>query len=112
MNGQGGDGDMQKEYRISIRHLVEYVYRSGDLDNRFRAATSMSEGTRIHQEIQSTYEPDDEKEVFLRHHIEKEGILFTLEGRCDGILHRGEEVIIREIKSPCELVSIKPIGTF
>ena len=90
---------MQKEYRISIRHLVEYVYRGGDLDNRFRVATSMSEGTRIHQEIQSAYEPEDEKEVFLRHHIEKEGILFTLEGRCDGILHRGEEVIIQEIKS-------------
>ncbi|WP_455675542.1 helicase C-terminal domain-containing protein [Pradoshia sp.] len=97
---------MKKEYRISIRHLVEYVYRSGDLDNRFRVATSMSEGTRIHQEIQSAYEADDEKEVFLRHQMEEEGITFTLEGRCDGILHRGEEVIIQEIKSTSQDIEV------
>ncbi len=90
---------MEKEYRISIRHLVEYVYRSGDLDNRFRVATSMSEGTKIHQEIQSAYGPEDEKEVFLRHRIVQEGIGFVLEGRCDGLLRREGEVMIQEIKS-------------
>ncbi len=97
---------MEKEYRISIRHLVEYVYRSGNLDNRFRVASSMSEGTKIHQEIQSAYEAEDEKEVFLRHQMEEEGITFTLEGRCDGILHRGEEVIIQEIKSTSQDIEV------
>ena len=90
---------MLEEYHISIRHLVEYVYRSGNLDRRFRTSSSMIEGTRIHQAIQANYQESDEKEVPLNL-VKKYGdIFFEIEGRCDGILHRSDGTIIEEIKS-------------
>ena len=90
---------MLGKYHISIRHLVEYVFRSGDLDRRFRTASSMIEGTRIHQAVQANYQESDEKEVPLRLVKEYGDITFEIEGRCDGILHRPEGTIIEEIKS-------------
>lgn len=90
---------MLGEYHISIRQLVEYVFRSGDLDGRFRTASSMIEGTRIHQKRQAEYEENDEKEVPLNLIMEYRDILYEIEGRCDGILHRPEGTVIEEIKS-------------
>ncbi|NHM31077.1 ATP-dependent DNA helicase [Neobacillus terrae] len=87
-------------YHISVRPLVEYVFRSGSIDSRFQAPTSLSEGTRAHQKIQKTYNEGDQKEVPLKLSIEHGGFLFELEGRCDGLLF-GEKgnIIIDEIKS-------------
>ena len=90
---------MAGAYHISIRHLVEYVYRSGNLDRRFRTSGSMIEGTRIHQAIQANYQAGDEKEVPLNLLKEYGHISYEIEGRCDGILHRPEGTVIEEIKS-------------
>ena len=42
------------EIRISVRGLVEFLLRSGDIDNRRKvsAEDAMSEGSRIHRMIQ------------------------------------------------------------
>jgi len=40
------------EIRISVRDLVEFVYRSGDLDSRFAGMGKAIEGARLHQKIQ------------------------------------------------------------
>lgn len=48
------DGE-KKVIKISVRNLVEFVMRSGDLDNRRTAGaekTAMQEGSRIHRKIQ------------------------------------------------------------
>lgn len=43
-----------KQIRISVRNLVEFLLRSGDLDNRRGVApeNAMAEGGRIHRMIQ------------------------------------------------------------
>ncbi|KGX93757.1 DNA helicase [Pontibacillus halophilus JSM 076056 = DSM 19796] len=90
---------MTKQRTLSVRTLAEYAYRSGSIDTRFRTATTMQEGTRLHQKIQRTYEEHDEREAFVSISYPYEQLMFQIEGRCDGILRRGDAVIIDEIKS-------------
>ena len=88
-----------KEVHISVRTLVEYVFRSGSIDSRFRTAATMTEGTKAHQTIQKTYEEADQKEVFLKTVIEHNRLSFLIEGRCDGLLLTEDMPYIDEIKS-------------
>ncbi|WP_338786099.1 ATP-dependent DNA helicase [Metabacillus sp. FJAT-53654] len=90
---------MLPEIKLSVRTLVEYVFRSGSIDNSFRTATTLTEGTKAHKAIQSTYQETDQKEVFLKTEIEYEKMMFMIEGRCDGLLFRDDEILIDEIKS-------------
>ncbi|MEH7334424.1 ATP-dependent DNA helicase [Neobacillus drentensis] len=90
---------MKKDVQISVRTLVEYVYRSGSIDSRFRSQATLLDGTRIHQKIQKTYQEGDQKEVYLRIEIPFEDLSFIIDGRCDGLLFKKGEVIIDEIKS-------------
>ena len=85
--------------KTSVRNLIEFVMRSGDIDNRFRTKATLREGQRIHQKLQKEYGLYFMSEVSLRHEETIKGILFEVEGRADGIYHQGEEVLIDEIKS-------------
>jgi len=75
------------EIRISVRELVEFILRSGDIDNRRLGApeNAMQEGSRIHRMIQRLMGPDYASEVFLRYRYETERYILTIEGRADGI---------------------------
>ena len=46
------------EIRISVRALVEFILRSGDIDNRRRTSpdNAMAEGGRIHRMIRGGWE--------------------------------------------------------
>ncbi|WP_026576348.1 ATP-dependent DNA helicase [Bacillus sp. UNC438CL73TsuS30] len=90
---------MSYEVQISVRSLVEYVFSSGSIDNRFRSQATLMDGTRAHQKIQKTYQVGDQKEVYLSAEIPFDHLVFTIDGRCDGLLFRDDEVIIDEIKS-------------
>ncbi|WNB91269.1 ATP-dependent DNA helicase [Bacillus sp. NEB1478] len=90
---------MTQSIKISVRTLVEYVYRSGSIESGFRTATSLTEGTKAHQNIQKTYGELDAAEVFLQTQYEYEGINYNVEGRCDGLLFHDETFTIDEIKS-------------
>ncbi|WLD93852.1 ATP-dependent DNA helicase [Alkalihalobacillus sp. AL-G] len=90
---------MVSEVKISVRPLVEYVYRSGSIDNRFRTSSSLTEGTKVHQNVQKTYGEEDQKEVLLKTEIESESLRFLIEGRCDGLLITDNGYKIDEIKS-------------
>ncbi|MBW7475176.1 ATP-dependent DNA helicase [Paenibacillus oenotherae] len=84
---------------ISVRALVEYVYRSGDIEAGFRTSTTLTEGTKAHQRIQKQYNEQDEKEVYLSAEMDCGGLRFIIDGRCDGILMTEAGVTIDEIKS-------------
>ncbi len=88
--------------KISIRNLVEFVMRSGNIDNRRTApmeVEAMNEGSRIHRKIQSRMGPDYKAEVQLVHNIEYEGFTLRLEGRADGIItDKDGNITIDEIK--------------
>ncbi len=89
------------EIKISVRNLVEFVMRCGDIDNRITAQMSknaMAEGNRIHRKIQSSMGINYEAEVPLRLTKEYDEFIFTLEGRADGIITDDDGVTIDEIK--------------
>ena len=90
---------MTRQVKISVRNLVEYVLRSGDIDNRFQSMTRAVEGTLAHQKVQKTYGKDDLREVTLKHQVQIGDTIFVVEGRADGILLEDEAVIVDEIKS-------------
>ena len=60
--------EQKKQVRISVRALVEFVLRSGDIDNRRSGAAqkdAMAAGTRIHKKIQKRMGSDYHAEVPL-----------------------------------------------
>ncbi|MFC3747441.1 helicase C-terminal domain-containing protein [Paenibacillus sp. GCM10012306] len=94
---------MKHRISISVRTLVEYVFRSGSLEPGFRSAASMAEGTRIHQKIQKRYKEGDQKEVYLKTEIPYKELLLVVDGRCDGLLLSEEgSLVVEEIKSTGE----------
>ncbi|ULT54719.1 ATP-dependent DNA helicase [Neobacillus drentensis] len=90
---------MASDIHISVRTLVEHVFKSGSIDARFRSQTALLDGTRIHQKIQKNYQDGDLKEVLVSTEIEYDGLTFTIDGRCDGLLFHDDKIIIDEIKS-------------
>lgn len=98
---------MTNSIKISVRSLVEYVYRSGSIESGFKTATSLTEGTRIHQQVQKEYKENDQKEVYVSMDITYNDILYCIDGRCDGLLKEESTKVIDEIKSTSlELSSI------
>lgn len=85
--------------RLSVRELVEFVLRDGDLDHRRADPERMAEGSRIHRRIQREQGEQYEAEVPLSVSLEYEGIPYTVEGRADGIRIADEGVLVDEIKT-------------
>lgn len=88
------------DIRISVRNLVEFIMRSGDIDNRHaaQADNAMQAGSRIHRAIQKNMGPEYSAEVPLRITEEFEEYTLTVEGRADGIIEKHDRVVIDEIK--------------
>ena len=86
------------EVRISVRSLVEFILRSGDIDNR-RAASpenAMQEGGRIHRMIQRRMGPSYQAEVSLSHAYDAGEYEIIVEGRADGIITEWEGQLLLE----------------
>ncbi|MDR7871069.1 MAG: ATP-dependent DNA helicase [Tissierellaceae bacterium] len=90
---------MNKTIKISVRNLIEFVLRSGDIDNSFMSTTRALEGTLAHQKVQKSYGHEYSPEVTLKHSFSYGEYLLEIEGRADGIFKFPEEIIIDEIKS-------------
>lgn len=93
---------MNKEIiRISVRHLVEFILRSGDLDNRhgaFADTEAMAKGSRMHRKIQKQMGTFYHPEVVLSYTACYETFEIVIDGRADGIIEQGDEITIDEIK--------------
>lgn len=89
-----------EEIRVSVRELVEFIMRGGDIDNRHHASPeqAMQEGGRIHRMIQRRMGSEYQAEVSLRYVCPTADYRLVLEGRADGIIDRPEGVTIDEIK--------------
>ncbi len=76
------------EIRVSVRSLVEFILRSGNIDNRKAAMpeNAMLEGGRIHRMIQRRMGADYHAEVPLKYRYETENYVIIVEGRADGII--------------------------
>ena len=80
--------------RISVRNLVEFVYNSGDIDNRTGSSQDvarMQEGARIHRAIQKKSGADYAAEVPFKINIPvHDSYIIALEGRADGVISSGD----------------------
>lgn len=90
-----------QQVRISVRNLVEFLMRSGDIDNRISRGlqlNAMQEGTRIHKKLQRAMGSSYQAEVPLRLDVGTERYVLTIEGRADGIFEWDGMICIDEIK--------------
>lgn len=105
-----------EQFRISVRALVEFLLRSGDIDNRKSGMAdkeAMQLGSRLHRKIQARMGVGYHPEVSLKAEIKKEDFALLVEGRADGIQETEEGTVIDEIKgvyrnvnameAPCEV---------
>ena len=94
--------EQKVQLHISVRNLVEFILREGDIDNRsskLQSADAMMEGTRIHKKIQKRQGEQYMAEVPLRILLEEELYDLTIEGRADGIFQDELQcMVIDEIK--------------
>lgn len=89
-------GLLMRKVQISVRRLVEFVLRSGSIDNRMTSSNRALEGTKIHQLLQKEAGEEYVAEVRLKLERIMDGIAFSLDGRADGIVN---EQMIDEIKT-------------
>lgn len=100
-NGQNRKRQLMKEIKISVRNLVEFVLREGDIDNRRGQVSdknAMEAGSRIHRKIQKNMGSFYRSEVPLHVDLPMERFLLRIEGRADGIFEQAGVVTIDEIK--------------
>ena len=83
-----------------MRNLVEFILRSGDLDNRRgkRAEReAMQAGSRLHRKLQRRMGAGYQAEVSLKYRVPMDGFDCVIEGRADGILTEDGLVTVDEI---------------
>jgi len=97
-----GEKEYKNKLHISVRNLVEFIFREGDIDNRggrLPNADAMMEGSRLHRKIQQSMGPDYQAEVPLKYILSEPLYELTIDGRADGIFRNDEGiVVVDEIK--------------
>lgn len=98
-----------QELHISVRNLVEFILRSGDIDNRSgRMVTdAMLEGGKIHRKIQRSMGENYQAEVPLALTIDAGEYRFVVEGRADGVVY-GMFPIITNEDNDTKQISFEP----
>ena len=84
---------------VSVRELVGFVLRSGDLGSVFVPSSRAVEGTFGHQLLQRQRPPEYRSEVPVSFAYEAEPLGLEVSGRVDGLLYDGEHLLIEEIKT-------------
>ena len=88
-----------KDIVLSVHGLVDFLLRSGNIDNRIFNNASMAEGTRIHLRYQQIQNNNYISEEELSCEVIVDDFRFLLSGRADGIIIGKKFPIIDEIKS-------------
>lgn len=86
----------------SVRNLVEFSLKKGDIDARFTGSARAIDGIKAHQKLQGDNEliyEVYEKEVYLTYDFETVKSILKIEGRADGIIIEKDRIIVEEIKS-------------
>ena len=86
--------------RISVRNLVEFILRNGDLvsGSSISDKEAMLKGSRLHRKIQKQMGSHYQPEVSLKKDTEYADLILRVEGRADGIFLQDEQFCIDEIK--------------
>ena len=91
---------------VSVRNVVTFILRTGDISSDYVSPTRLRDGTRLHQKLQKRRKNEAKQdgsvydsEVRLKHSFSLNGFDFTIDGRADGVLTRDDSVEVEEIKS-------------
>ena len=95
------------EVHLSVRSLVEFLFRGGDLDNRSRInpELAMSEGNRIHRMLQKKGGAGYHAEVGLQWRYATGRYDICIEGRADGVMEDYVPEEVRELEEQLPLFS-------
>jgi Rad3-related DNA helicase len=88
-------------HTISVRELVEFVLRQGDLggEGEFVGSDRALAGIRGHQKIQRSRPSGYLTELTVEHRVETEDFTLQIRGRIDGLLITSEQELLEEIKT-------------
>ena len=88
-------------HTVSVRDLVEFVLRQGDLggEREFVGSDRALAGIRGHQKIQRSRPTGYLTELPVEHRVEVEEFTLQIRGRIDGLLITSERVLLEEIKT-------------
>ena len=86
--------------RISVRNLVEFILRNGDLVSGSGTSDkeAMLKGSRLHRKIQKQMGSHYQPEVSLKKDTEYADLILRVEGRADGVFSQDDRFCIDEIK--------------
>lgn len=93
--------------KISVRNLVEFIFREGDINSTgfgTKNTEAMALGNKIHRKIQKRMGIGYEAEVplftcvTLQSKETEDSFELKVEGRADGVLRDGSEIMVDEIK--------------
>lgn len=99
--------DTKHKIKISIRDLVEFILRSGNISTGFSGSSRAVEGTKAHKKIQKASKENYESEVTLKFRLDYEDFILEVGGRADGVICHNGVVTIDEIKTtvaPLEII--------
>ncbi|HTL73726.1 MAG TPA: ATP-dependent DNA helicase [bacterium] len=88
-------------HTISVRDLIQFVLRQGDLggEREFVGSDRALAGIRGHQKIQRSRPSGYLTELPVEHRVETEEFTLHIRGRIDGLLITSEQVLLEEIKT-------------
>jgi DNA excision repair protein ERCC-2 len=97
MNGT----DSKPVHTVSVRELIEFVFRRGDLggEGQFVGSDRALAGIRGHQRIQRSRPAGYQTEIPVEHRIDAGEFILRIRGRIDGLLVTASEVLLEEIKT-------------
>jgi DNA excision repair protein ERCC-2 len=85
--------------RVSVRTMVEFVLRHGDLQSGVTGSSRTVEGIKAHQLLQKKRGEDYQPEVTLQTTYVQEDYILEIHGRADGLFKKESRICIEEIKS-------------
>lgn len=97
---------MKQEVRVSVRNLVEFILRNGDIDQKMgvlRDVDAMQAGSHAHRKLQKQGGSNYKAEVSLKRKVDVDASLcIQVEGRADGLIINPQDstdVMIEDRKS-------------
>ncbi len=90
---------MKKKTSVSVRNLVEYSFRAGDLSFDTFSQINPADAISAHQKIQRSRPAEYTGEVTVNREFETETRILEINGRMDGIFRYPDRIIIEEIKT-------------
>ncbi|BCN29730.1 ATP-dependent DNA helicase [Anaeromicropila herbilytica] len=101
--------------KISVRNLVEFILKSGDLDNRRvtgRDTEAMREGSKLHRKIQkrmgSEYHPEVPLSIIIPLDFKEEEVDLLIEGRADGIIYNENKIELQDSEE--DMIVLTQVG--